>query len=443
MIGSNRSGGSRQITDKGKRDILSLPYATTRVSRRVKPDQVSSYSLRVHRRPEEVAPDYESLDDRDLEPGEAEIKLVDYHYHNFLIDSVRNRPLILFKSLNSRRNNPVMQQMLVALISHLVKENNVEVLRTIKDQGLQSLTSNLGRSTWRYIVRDPDLRQLFKTDDDNYIGEMALNANTIYRQGTDVLRLLIPHIDKVFNKVEFVNIGDQQLFNTKKPNLMPSRVYPTNSYGFDEIIVGGDLSKNTWVHSPIRTKDITKKIREKFELNDVEGLQVHVHPLGFLPKYHSKPLVFKDGMLRNNNIAIPYSSINKVLSGFMLTGVTKPVHMVINPIIGDHHLNKSESEIRSKVFKSTSKSSTDILSQIKESGSSGYGESELDIYNRKQYRWDKGYRKLTENSAFTDTLFPHPMIKYLAADYRDIETEESIIGEVCSQMVSSLPINRK
>ncbi len=446
MVGSNRVGGARNIIDSGKKNILNLPYETRRVKRRVKPDQVSSYSLRVHKKPEERNLRYEDLQDRDLDPGQAELGLVPPNYHPFIKESAAKRPQIFAKSVQSRLNDPKMHALTSAFLGQIVLNERPdifgEIIKEASPEFIRLGLDGLGRSTWRQLARKSDYRDNLHTSNDNWLGELALNANSIYRQGTDVLKLVIPHLDQILDPMDYIQFGDQQMFNTKSPNLLPSRVYPTQDYGVNQIMVGGDKYKTTWIHTPPGKSNILKELEEKFSINAENKGKVTAHPMGFLPKYHNKELSLTPQGLQNSSILIPTESIQRVLAGFMLYNV-KGEPLFVYPRLGEHLLTKEESGLRQKMFSLTSKRPTNILNQVKERGSSGYGDNEVDIYNQGQYRWTRGHRATADETALYDTLFPHPLLRHLALSYRDTPTSDTVMESICSLAVASLPMVQK
>jgi len=449
MAGANRSAGVRNMRDRGKKDIINLPVETKRVKRRVKSDQVSSYSLRVHKHPRRRSADTNMLLDRELGPGEAELELINHQYRPFVTDSADKRPDVLVNSILHRISDPKIQLMSGALLGQLVKLERIDsfdqLISGIPPSIKEKILPNIGRSTWRAIARNPELRGLSKKIgyDENFIGELALNANSIYRQGTDVMRLVLPHLDKIIDDIDYANIGEQQIFNTRSPNLIPSGVYPTSSYGANEIAIGGPASQVTWVHSPPADASLLFDQMKKQLMVTPDNLgKITAHPMGFLPKYHSQALTMRPDGLSNSTIHIPMESINKVLAGFVLYSI-KGEQLFVNPRIGKHQLDPTESKLRQKMFSLTSKNPTNIIRQIKEKGDSGYGDNEIDIYNRGQYSWLRGRREIADDSSITRSLFPHPLLRKVSTSYRDVDTDPTVSEELWNLTLASLPMIQK
>ncbi len=117
--------------------------------------------------------------------------------------------------------------------------------------------------------------------------------------------------------------------------------------------------------------------------------------------------------------------------------------MFINPPLGQHQLTPDESKLRQKMFSLTSKGTSNIIKQIKERGDSGYGDSEIDIYNDGQYAWYKGKRNKAEDDAITSSLFPHPLLRQVSTNYRDADTDPAVADELCNLTLATLPMTQK
>lgn len=446
MAGSNRTAGLRNMKDRTKRNILNMPVEARRVQRRVKDDQVSSYSLRVHRRAQTRQAEIQLLQDRNIDPGEAELELVNHQYRSFVTDSAINRPDVVIKSVLHRINGRKIKLMAVALLGRFVQLDMIDsfelLLTGISVKDRKDILEVLGRSTWRRIVRQPEFRALHRFFGSNkqFLGELALNANSIYRQGTDVMKLILPHLDNILDDIDYAELGEQQLFNTRSPNLIPSNVYPTDAYGVNELYVGGSASKVTWVHSPpLPTSNLLDQIDEQLGVHLENKGKITAFPMGFLPRYRSQALNLKSDGLSNSTLNIPLESINKVLAGFVLYN-DKDDSLFVNPTVGRHQLTPDESKLRQKMFSLTSKRPTNIIKQIKEKGDSGYGENEVDIYNNGQYAWYRGKRNQADDQALITSLFPHPLLRHISIGYRDADTDIEVSDKLCGLTLATLPL---
>jgi len=181
---------------------------------------------------------------------------------------------------------------------------------------------------------------------------------------------------------------------------------------------------------------------EHLAVNTENKGRITAHPMGFLPRYHSQALTMRPDGLANSTVHIPLESIAKVLAGFVIYNVSEE-SLFVNPPVGQHQLTPEESKLRQKMFSLTSKKPTNIVRQLKERGDSGYGDSEIDIYNNGQYAWHRGKRSKVGDQAITESLFPHPLLRHMSICYRDADTDPIVVEELCSLTLATLPMTQK
>jgi len=443
MIGSNRSSGVRDVVDRSKKHLMSLPYDTRRVKRRVKSDQVSSYSMRVHRRRYDQPTNEYLLDNRDIDPGQAEYESIESTYRPFVKSAASKFPIVLVNKVLDRPPSTLYNKILASVLANQVYAGEAELLSdtlNIIPAGRRNTIGNmLGRSTWRQLVRSPSMRSI-KTLPKNsvYRGELALNANSIYRQGTDVLRELLPNSSKILDNIYIGDMDGQQLFSTNTENMMPSSIYPTNKYGINELTLQLPNFNLSWVHSPPVKRNYKDMITEHF---GEKAKNIKVNPVGFLPKYRFAALSITDEGLRNKTDLIKWDQIGKVLAGFNLHDGDN--ELFIYPSYGDNELLPYESNLRQKIFNRTSRKPTSLIKQMKSRGIGGYGDKELDIYNENQFFWNNGLRRQGTEEDITKGLFPHPLIRKVATEYRDLDIDNSIMDKLCSMTLATLPLAPK
>jgi len=445
MAGANRYGGNRDLRDRSKGHLLSLPYATKRVKRRVKPDQVSSYNMRVHQH--RTSPSLSSLAmkmDRSLDPGEYEFGLLDPHYRGIIKSLSNKTPDALVRKVLERRPSELMDDILTATLAWQLnqgKTDDLEALFYALPIGRRErVVNNMSRGTIRHIVRDPVLRSLHNIPRiDTYLGELALNANSIYRQGTDVFRELLPYVDNILGNIDYADTGRQQLFNTGEINVIPSATYPTNAYGVREVKLPLPNSKLSWVFSHPDKNNIENRFKDTFD----DPKELLVNPVGYLPKYRFGALSATDKGLSNKTTTIPWNNVEKILAGFIIRKKDSEEQLFIPPVYGQNELTPDESAIRQRIFSLTSRKPTSLVKQMKERGVGGYGDQEIDIYNEKQYFWDAGRRTEAQETDVNRALFPHPLIRYTAIGYRDCETSGDVEKELCGQVLATLPLVQK
>lgn len=443
MIGSNRSGGTRNLRDRSKASILNKPVDTVRVKRRVKDDQVSSYSLRVHRgssptqQPEHTAVLY----NRDADPGEGELLLLQPEYRNFVRRMTDAHVGHTIDGLHRRQNERFVPDLLAAMIGHAVYQEHTDRLQQILESAprsqLRMAIGRLGRATWRYAVRSPDMRgSLYRIDKrlPNMIGEIALNANTIYRQGADVLRYMIPAIDDIISDIDYIDVGDQQMFNTKSINLLPSSVFPSKSHGYSSVSIAG--GNNTWLFSEPGKSHFRDKVISTLDAGPHSTIKVSV--LGHLNKRGVTTMRVSDRGLFTKKKAIEWASVNRVLSGFRLSNGDKSI--IVPPIIGHHLLNEQERADRTELFRTYVKNGDDLLRQMRERGVAGFGDDEIDLYNDRQYKWSAGRRSIAGEDDIISSIFPHPLVRLAAIQYRDAETTELVKSKLGSAIACTLPL---
>jgi len=440
--GAKRTGQTRSLIDSTKKHLLGLPLDRRRVQRRVKPDQVSSYSMRVHTKPaEKEAIDLDLFNSRDIDPGEAERSRVPGNYIKAIDSLLYKAPEKLIKGIYDRRRHEVMRDVAGLVLGTLVKDGRIDLVSHILESAGRDFVdwSSLGRSTWRQIARDPDLRALMtniRQSDPDYVGEVALNSNTIYRQGTDVLGLVTPYLDDVMAKIDYVTLdGGQQMFNTGRLNVIPSAIYPTDSYGYDKVSVGLKDSKNSWVFTPANSAPVHELVEA---LNPKDGLRIH--PIGFLPKTPRVLLHRGESQFQFGGLIIPFDIARKVMSGFRIFSRDGENSVYVYPDVGAHTLSPGESHIRSTLVQMTASSPMDLHRSAKNKGRGGYGHHEIDIYNMGQYFWKDGHRSRSTQEQIVKAVFPHPLLSYMAANYRDDYTEDIVMEEICNLAISSLPI---
>jgi hypothetical protein len=399
--------------------------------------------MRVHRKPTDTTAPLSKYA-RSLDPGEYEKSLLNSYYTNFVEQSSRHYPLKLAQRILVRRPTSLLDNILTNLLAIQINRDKPELFNEIlgfmDPDRRKYLLSNIGRSTARHLMRAPQFRSadnLIMTND--LIGELALNSNSIYRQGTDVLRELLPYTEKILGNVEYADTGRQQLFNTNKPNLLPNSLYPTASYGVNELILPLKGQKLSWVHTPSRDMDIRADIQETF---DSTPKSIRVNPVGFLPKYRLGALTISDGGLTNDTTVIPWDSVDKVLAGFLLRD-KQDNNLFIPPNYGRNGLSREESDLRQRVFKLSSRKPTNIVKQIKERGIGGYGDAEIDIYDESQYYWESGFRRRADTEDIVSALFPHPLVRYTAVQYRNGQTDEKCMDNLCGLTMATLPLVQK
>jgi len=398
--------------------------------------------MRVHER---APDDVHLLDamDRELDPGEFEISTLSKPYRDFILQGARRYPKLLFDRIQQRRPTDILDKLLVSLVGYIISRDDADLLDHIYDQldndRAKRITENLGRSTMRYLVRHPYMRRIKSLPrTETLLGEMALNANTLYRQGTDVLHFLLSSIDDILGNVEYVNVGEQQLFNTNRVNLLPGGVYPTTSYGVSELEFPLNDSKLTWLHTPPGHNTF----KDLVELYGMGAKDLRVNPVGFLPKHRYGTIKISPEGLRNKSSLIPRDKINKILAGFIIRNKQNDT-MFIPPVFGKQTLSVTDSILRKKIFNATSQRNIDITKQIKEKGSAGYGDQEIDIYNEGQFYWDGGKRRPGEEDDIIKALFPHPLIRLVSTAYRDDNITTTCRDNICGLTLATLPLVQK
>lgn len=440
MIGSNRTGGIRELSDPRRASILATPVDRVMVKRRVHDEQVSSYSMSVHRRPSSNRVDTPTVDmrlDRNIDPGEAELLGVQSDYRSF-VSKLRPRSFAsVVSEANDRRGQAFVPHLLAALFGQMVARNEheafVDSAADLHHTLRRRVYELLGRSTWRRIARSPDFRTpILKSGIRNrwLAGELALNANTIYRQGHDVLSSVLPYIDWIMDDLDTIEIPGQQLFNTRSINLIPSSVHPTRAYGYGSIHIGP--SKTEWVyseHSDSLTKD---RMSELFQGENSLKLNV----VGHLNRRSPKLILAADGV-NVSDVHIPWDSVHRTLAGFTVSGGGKK-HLV-SPIIGRHILTADESSVRRGIFDRMVKTG-DLLSQMKERGTTGFGDDEVDIYNTEQFKWIGGRRMSASDDDIVAGIFPHPLLRLAALKYRDAELSADLKQKLGALVACTLPL---
>ena len=443
MSGANRSSGVRDVIDRSKRHIIGLPYDTRRVKRRVKDEQVSSYSMRVHRRRNDLVSNNALLNDRDVDPGEAEYEAIEPPYRPFVKNAATKFPLILVNKILSRGESTLYDKILASVLANQVANGNTELFKELLDSihsdRRNKIGNMMGRATWRQLVRNPSMRDIPSLPkNDTYMGELALNANSVYRQGTDVFRELLLKANKFLSTIEIGDMEGQQLFNTKSENLMPSSIYPTNQYGIDELTLPLPNFDLSWVYSP----PVKKNYKDIIDARFGEGAtDIRVNPVGFLPKYRFASLSVGNEGLRNSTDLIKWHQISKILAGFSLHRGDD--ELFIYPNYGDNELSPYESNLRKKIFGLTSRKPTSLIKQMKSKGIGGYGDKELDIYNKGQFFWNNGLRRIGVDEDLLNGLFPHPLVRQIATEYRDADVDNTIMDKLCSMTLATLPLAPK
>ena len=436
MVGANRP--TRDLKDKSKRHLLGLPYRIQRVQRRVRPEQITSYAMRVHSNPDQMDIASELKFDRSAEPGDFELQFIPSHVRTYVRRLSIHNPKDLFKESLTRRTKytlPVQAFIIATQIAQKRADILSDLLGSVKRERAEVILDSLGRSTIREGVRDSDIRNiLLKLPNFDILGELALSANSLYRSGEDVLRLLIPHTDRLLQHYDYVDTGVQQLFNTNYINVLPTRVLPIDRQGVYNFGLPG--SKTRFLASVPYNKDgLLQKIKE------LSG-PVRLHAIGHLPKRLNNKIRYLSSGVRVDQEHISWEKIFSVLGGFAL--LDKDYNILNIPLIHDGESSNTVADgmTRNRIFNSrVLKSPRYISKDIASKSSGGYGNYEIDIYgDGRQFLSYKGRRNPVTSSEVSKGLFPHPLIRLWACEYRTEPLDPELRAELCGQALGSLPL---
>ncbi len=457
-MASNRTGDIRNIVDPGKNSIQKLPTEHRSVTRRVTPDQVSSYKLTVHTRGEmdrlqSGAEDTSSKNNRELDPGEFELGLLTTKGYRMLQKLVQNQhglAAIFDPSFRQKAGTILGDKIRSAAVGVLVKNGKWDELNSAFS--LFNETANLSQvssATWRNLIKYAPLELVDSVMSkrgapSNLIGEVAVLSNTLLRKGVNSLAYLLPYASRELAPVRYVDLPNQQLFNLGHPTLPTgtdlSQLHRSNS--------GVAHAADThWIWSPPRVSNWTRNFLEVFK-----GSSIRVSLHGFPQKrdLRSNTLNVTDQGLSNQYMTIRPEDILKVLGGFHVRAVgsdgTTPVHEswpwanTIVPVIGTT-LEPSISSIRGKLANFSSYLDLRPKIQINDQ----LGQSELDVHTDSTYMWrgstdtHRPYVNVSDDELFgiIGTPFPHPLVKKMISSYLPRWDEHSDL--LSSLAVSLLP----
>ena len=445
--GSNRAGDRRSVIDPARSNIISLPIAGKQVTRRVNSEQVSSYHLRYHHRPGGrplKGEDVERQDNRDKDPGEFELSRIEEDYRPFLKNSIAADPEFFIDRV-AKKGGAMTVNIMSAAIGLLVHTGNIDAISRLDQFSSsirQAIGDNMSRATARHFVREAGGHDLIDLFGPNKVlrGEMALNANTLYRMGLEPLRYVLGQLDDMLAPVDHIDLGHQQIFSTRSPNLAPSGVHPIKERGVDTMSVAG--SSPEFLFSTKSGPDLHTYLSDSLGLQDSDGFSLY--PIGSLPRPSGQAFRLLPDGIGNSSIKIPWSIARKVLQGFMARpivyerGLNEGVP--IFPNLSDNVLTSSELELRQKIHKLTSRKPTDALKLMREYGESGYGVDEIDLYNVDQFRWINGRRFRAGVEEVDLPVFPHPLLRLASMEYRDTDDDMEVTERLWALVISSLPL---
>jgi len=462
-MASNRAGNIRNVKDNVRGKVIGLPVSSKKVTRRVTPDLVSTYHMKVHERPAGGSSDFVNLvRDRNKEPGEIELTGLDRNSRS-LVDylTAHNKISDMFAGDRRRQIGEYQSSVLAsAAFGKFLKEDRFEqALDFTRSSGfnMEDLR-RISASSWRHFIKNAPLEiidDLARKQFPNsiFLGELSVLSNTLLRRGRNTLNYILPATQKLTKGIEFVDLPHQQLFNMSGMTL-PSRVEPINKNHINVV----DTAGAKWVYNKARRSNW---IRNFLQAHDGMSLRVMLH--GFPAKTDSAANILQISSrgLYNSQIQINPDDILGILGGFSI-GVRKigagveeelnevrmnawPQNSLVFPIIEDE-LDPIASNVRGRIIKFSNKTSSvnDITTSAINVGAGEHGISELDIRDNGHYTWDNSrpnnprpYRSSNETDIFT-TSYPHPLVKYTAMQYLG-NTDPSILKMVGDMSVVTLP----
>lgn len=458
-MAANRTEGLRNMKDSKRQGVLGLPVNSKKVTRRVKPDQVSTYHMAVHERPDALGSNpLELIKDRSRDPGEVESSNLDKN----------SRALIAYLTAHKRASDIFQGQrrqqmgerqagrLGIATFSKLVSldryEEAMDLLSTpsFKSKDLNRVSS----ATWRHFLKyaptefiDAVAQKQFPNS--LFLGETAVMSNTLLRRGKNSLGYVLPATKELLKNIEYVDLPNQQLFNMSSM-ARPSRVEPINRNHIDII----DTAGAQWSSTKPGKSNWTRNFLKEFK-----GNSIRVALQGFPAKTDSSSNILQvsEAGLSNGQVQIGPEDILSVLGGFSFyprktqkvedesnRDEKWPQRSLVFP-----QMNEGQDTLVSNVRKRLAKfsNSTSSPKNLTDSsigvGSGIHGMSELDIREGGSYTWDnlkansRPYKQSDESDLFT-TTFPHPLVKYTAMDYLG-ETDASILKELGDMSVVTLP----
>jgi len=460
---TNRSGDIRNIRDNKRGEVLSLPVNSKKVTRRVTPDLVSTYHMKVHERsgnPTSINND--TLFDRDLDPGESEQGALDKK-SKMLLDYLiaHGKTADLFQG--DRRYQIGESQSVrlsSAIIGRLVHDDKFEHLEAfLSSPGFNYKDlKNVSAATWRNFIKNAPIEYvdsiaMKKFPNSIFLGEISVLSNTLLRRGRNTLQYILPAVYEITKDIEFVNLPHQQLFNMSSMTV-PSKVEPINR----AMIKVVDTAGAQWVYN--RSKK-SNWIRNFLQSHD--GRSIRVTLQGFPSKIDSSTNIFQISSkgLSNSIIDINPDDILKVLGGFTMHVRKKtpdlddemsvkreeswPSDSLVFPMMEDE-TTALISNVRSRITKFSNKVSgiKEISTSAVNVGAGEHGISEYDIRKGSSYTWDNmrsgtisPYRKSNEADVF-NTSYPHPLVKYTALKYLG-ETDPDTLKKIGDMGVVTLP----
>lgn len=462
-MASNRSGNIRNVKDNIRGQVLGLPVSSKKVTRRVSPDQVSTYHMSVHERPAEGGSDFvDLLRDRNSDPGEIESSGLDRNARS-LIDYLSAHNKIGDMFLGDRRKQIGEYQSSIlssSAFSRMVSEDRF-------DQAMSFMHSSgfrmedlrrISASTWRYFIKNAPVEIIDEMARKRFpnsilLGEISVLSNTLLRRGRNSLNYILPATKNITKPLEFVDLPHQQLFNMSGMTL-PSRVEPINRALINVV----DTAGAQWVYNKARRSNW---IRNFLESHDGMSVRVMLH--GFPAKTDSAANILQVSKrgLSNSVIEIGPDDVLKVLGGFSFvvrkTGSSKeeelnssrenawPQNSLVFPVMEDE-MDVISSNVRGRIIRFSNKVNqiNDITTSAINVGAGEHGISEFDIRENGHYAWDnlrpnnpRPYRSSNESDLFT-TSYPHPLVKYNALQYLG-NTDSSTLKMIGDMGVVTLP----